>query len=137
MRRNAQKILGLFLFTVVLIFASACTSDPVDLPAGVEADGKTLKISLEENPTTGFSWDYTVSDETLLEVVDDEYFPSNTETAVVGSGGIHVFEFQGLKEGETTLTFNYFKSWEGTEKTEDTRVYKIIVDQYGNIEDVQ
>lgn len=135
MRSKIQSPLFFLLIMAALIITTACS--PQTLPAGTEVDGKILRISLEENLTTGYSWSYEASDGALLELIGDAFITSTTESEIIGKGGMHIFEFQGSKAGETTLTFNYFRSWEGTETSIDTRVYKITVDAYGTIKSVE
>ena len=74
---------------------------------------KTLvTISLDENPSTGYGWEYAASADGILTLTADEYH-SDAPAGVVGAGGIRAFSFSGLKEGTVTLTFTYLRSWEG------------------------
>lgn len=80
----------------------------------------TKTIWLKENPTTGYQWSYEIKDETIAVVEGDEYTPNNATEGMAGAGGVHAFRLSGLKEGQTTITFNYSRSWESVEpiKTE-------------------
>lgn len=137
MRTGKQSCFILLAAATFLFLCAACSNPGNTLPDGAKIEGEILIIELEENPTTGFSWKYNEYDTSILELLDDEYMPDSVETDIVGSGGIHHYEFRGLSEGETTLTFKYIKSWEGEESAEDTKTFKVVVDQAGKIESVE
>ena len=67
-------------------------------------------ITFTENPTTGYEWTYTVSDDTVLAVADEEYAAPDSEMA--GAPGTHTWVLSGLKEGEASVIFTYARSWE-------------------------
>ncbi len=71
-----------------------------------------VTISLDENPSTGYGWQYAVSEEGVLSLTADEY-RSDAPAGVAGAGGIRSFSFAGLREGTVKLTFTYLRSWEG------------------------
>ena len=48
---------------------------------------KTGQISLEGNPTTGCSWEYSIKTNGIIKEDSNEYKPENTR--LVGSGGIY------------------------------------------------
>jgi inhibitor of cysteine peptidase len=74
-----------------------------------EAHGETFNIRLMENPTTGYSWNLSVSDG--LRMTGDEYIPSQAGGQVVGSGGIRSFHLMAIDEGEQTVTGEYRRPW--------------------------
>ncbi len=137
MKNQTQTFLAVIAVSAFLFLSSACAPNDAALPGEAKVEGDSLIIDLEENPTTGFSWVYDDYDTAVLELIDDEYIPDETDSDVVGSGGIHHYEFKGLSEGETTLTFRYLKSWEGKDSAEETRTINIAVDQIGKIEIAQ
>lgn len=75
-------------------------------------------VTLAENPTTGFSWQYEIQDKSAVKLVDDLYVPSNADTRIVGSGGMHSFTFACLKDCETTVLMTYKRPWKGGETAE-------------------
>lgn len=137
MRANKHAYSALFAASVFLFLCAACSNTGSSAPDGAKIEGESLIIELEENPTTGFTWKCDEYDTSILELLDDAYMPDNTETDIVGRGGIHHYEFRGLSEGETTLTFKYIKSWEGDDSPEDTRTFIVVVDQEGTIKSVK
>ncbi len=92
----------------------------------VAADG-SLTVMLGSNPTTGFKWELAeITDESVLEYVDDEYVPPE-DTGVVGAGGKEVWTFTALKKGTTEVSMEYGRPWEGGEKAEWTFVLTVVV----------
>lgn len=93
----------------------------------VTIDGQdTVQIPLEYNAGTGFEWNYEASPEGVV-----TYLGKNTEDLednpeVTGGALRDVFEFQALKPGEVTITFNLARSWEDGEPAE-TQVYAFTV----------
>ena len=84
-------------------------------------------IRLKENPTTGYSWQYKVADETVAVVEDDEYVQMQVEEGIVGAGGVHTYRLSGISVGETTITFKYMRPWEGEESAVKTVTFKLVV----------
>ena len=75
-------------------------------------DEKTVIISLEGNPTTGYSW-YPISydDQTLN--IEKEFVSSNEDPQIAGAGGVFNFKITGLRQGKTLVDFTYMREWEG------------------------
>jgi inhibitor of cysteine peptidase len=74
-----------------------------------ETLGEEFNVRLEENPTTGYSWNMTASDG--LERVGDEYIPSNPSGQIAGSGGIHSFSYMAIAPGLQSLHGEYRRPW--------------------------
>lgn len=71
-----------------------------------------VTVSLDENPSTGYGWQYAASEDGIVQLTDDEYH-SDAPAGIVGAGGIRALSFAGMKEGTVTLTFTYLRPWEG------------------------
>ena len=73
-------------------------------------------VLLNENPTTGYQWAYEASAEGILTPVRDVYeapeASDSTQLIAVGAGGVHMWVFSGMAQGDVTLTFTYARSWE-------------------------
>lgn len=74
------------------------------------APGETFAITLESNPTTGYSWQAQY-DQTLLELVDQTFEPSSD---LAGAGGQETLVFKALQNGNTKVTTVYKRPWEDT-----------------------
>ncbi len=92
----------------------------------------TMTVILEGNPTTGYEWTAIVKDKDIVKITKSEYTPDENAENLVGVGGKYTFEFEALKEGKTTITFEYKRSWE-TENPLYKTTYNITVDKDLNI----
>lgn len=85
--------------------------------------GNTKDIILEENPSTGYAWSVEPNEDGIIEIVKDYYMEG---LPVPGASGQHMWRIKALEKGETTLTFNYERSWEENSSIE-TKTITIIV----------
>ncbi len=69
-----------------------------------------LTLELEENPSTGYSWNLTTSPG--LRVASDEYVLAAANTPVVGAGGIHRWELVAVAAGLQQVEGAYVRPWE-------------------------
>jgi inhibitor of cysteine peptidase len=73
--------------------------------------GRYFEISLEESPTTGFSWNATVSNG--LQIIEDLYQSDKQDDPKKGGGGgVHFWKIMGLKPGNQTFSAIYLRPWE-------------------------
>jgi len=70
--------------------------------------GQEARLTLDENPTTGFLW---LLEEKIpgLEVTSDFEAPS---TKALGAGGRRTFKFRASKPGRFQVALNHRRSWE-------------------------
>ncbi len=95
----------------------------------VAVDG-SLTVTLCSNPTTGFLWESAqITDQTVLEQVDYKFVsPESEPPPPPGTPGQEVWTFKALKEGETTISMEYSRPWEGGEKGEWTFTLTVVVE---------
>ena len=74
--------------------------------------GALLTVALASNPTTGFEWQLTEMDETVLENTGQRYVSSPSLIPLVGAGGTEIWEFVARSEGTTTLRLEYRRPFE-------------------------
>lgn len=76
--------------------------------------GEAMSITLESNPSTGYSWYAAISDTAVLaQMGEPEYTaPAESSTPLVGASGTQTFLFQAAASGITTLTLEYKRGWE-------------------------
>jgi predicted secreted protein len=81
-----------------------------------------FKISIPSNPTTGYEWvaDY---DYVLLDLMNSQFEKGPSEA--IGGGGDSVFVFKPKKEGLTTISFVYKRSWENI--VADARTFQVKI----------
>ncbi len=113
---------------------------------GSQTNAEGTVISLEGNPTTGYTWHVTDYDNTVISVEELGTEPLNQgatseetvsgesgETQIVGAPSLFKFKITGLQGGVTNLTFDYYRSWEGSELAVDTKEYVVTVDNLLNV----
>ncbi len=62
-------------------------------------------INIQDNPTTGYEWQCARYDETMLELVSDEFMP-NENPELLGAPGTHKFVFKLVgKDGDAHIRF--------------------------------
>lgn len=104
-------------------------SDPITLDPDTVNQltvGDIGRITLSGNPTTGYTWHYEISDESVISPVCQSY-SSSAKEGIVGAGGIYGWSFKALKAGEATITFRYYRDWEGQASAAQTAVIKVSI----------
>ncbi len=92
----------------------------------VTVDG-VVTVSLCSNQTTGFQWSESaqISDQTVLKQTGHEFIAP--VGGLVGASGKEVWTFQALKKGQSTVSMEYSRPWEGGEKGVQTFNLTIVV----------
>ena len=110
-------LLGLVAGAFLLAEALGGSSPNQTLTLGESANGKTLTVSaktsillqLPGNPSTGYDWEVTIGNPSVLDQSTWEFTPSST---ALGAGGTYSFWFQPKASGRTDVTLVYRRSWE-------------------------
>ena len=92
--------------------------------------GDIIIVELEENPTTGYSWNLTYSEG--LELSGDNYTQENNTEEIVGVGGVHKWTFKVIDTGEQKISAVYMRPWEertGEENTFDLTIISLEEDE--------
>ena len=97
-------------------------------------DETVLTITLPANATTGYEWDFVISDPETFELVTQEYVQEKGSQDREGAGGTWVASFMGTfkKAGSVDLTLNYKRSWE--DEAAETRLVKVFVSENNQLE---
>ncbi len=110
-----------------MIFLAACTTNSVtpqtpqevylymaDDNTTVSMDpGTEVFITLESNPSTGYSWQVVEGDMAVIPLMTDpEYTADSTDPNIVGGGGTETFHFTAGTAGTTVLQLGYLRPWE-------------------------
>jgi inhibitor of cysteine peptidase len=123
-----------FLTAGLLMILAACSSAggrPVMLTeenSGQSIDintGQQLVISLEGNPTTGYTWEVGSMDEAVLKQIGEPEFKSSS--GALGAGGVMILQFQAISEGDTALRLVYHRPWEQGIAPEKTFEVNVVV----------
>ncbi len=97
--------------------------------------GKIVSITLDENITTGYSWHYSIENNDLIKFDSDNTQDSETnstndsKTVIAGAGSKHTWNFKGVKQGTTKITFNYYRSWKTDKSSVKTAEYTIKISE--------
>jgi predicted secreted protein len=121
---------GFFLVACLFSFALASVSADLHFGFGKAQEGSvliprggTFEVTLDSNPTTGFSWAYSFSSNNLALVSNDFVRPQNSR--LIGSGGKQVFVFKA--DGPTTLHLRYARAWENNAEPAASVTVKVEV----------
>ena len=123
----------LFVSICIAFLSFGCESTQEQDAATVRLEGNIATVELKGNPTTGYSWDYTMSPEGIVREVSSDYVPDKTDDNVTGSGGKFVFTFEAVSAGEAELVFSYFRPWETDIPALETVTYRAVVDGKENL----
>ncbi|HEY4907127.1 MAG TPA: protease inhibitor I42 family protein [Candidatus Acidoferrum sp.] len=108
---------------LVLILLSACGAGCSHTALTIKADqnynGRTInlrvgdgvKVTLAENPTTGYKWEFLAQPEPVCVTVGDAYV-ANPAMGTIGGGGAHEWNFRAVGKGTGTLSLGYRRPWE-------------------------
>ena len=121
-----------FRLTVEVEGAAAPAADAKAAPAAAKEvrlndgdNGKTVKVAvggtvtltLESNPTTGFSWTKTDKvDKDILKLERNDYKQNPNPAGMVGVGGTTVIVYRALKKGKAKIDLTYMQPWEPDSK---------------------
>lgn len=94
--------------------------------------GEALRVSLPENPSTGYSWDLSLSDGLYL--VSDQYIRDDTGIRRVGAGGIHTWDIRATGIGLQQINGVYRRPWEVNAAPEKTYALNIHVSGGGGLQ---
>lgn len=88
--------------------------------------GQTLVVSLEAQPSTGYTWEVIELDELILRQEGDPKFQPTSSG--IGAPGVQIFRFETVSAGETDLTMIYHQPWvEGVEPLETFSVHITVL----------
>ncbi len=132
--RNEDKMRvfhGLFLLTCLASLAASNVSADLHFGYGKAQEGRvliprggTFEVTLDSNPTTGYSWAYSSISSNNLSLISNEFIrPQNSR--LVGSGGKQVFVFKA--DGPTTLHLRYARAWENNAEPASSVSVKVEV----------
>lgn len=71
--------------------------------------GDKFEVLLEENPSTGYSWEFTELDPDILVSSDSSFYSGD---AIPGKSGTRKFQFEVKAPGKTTILFRLSQPWD-------------------------
>jgi inhibitor of cysteine peptidase len=110
-----NRILALGLILVLLAIYTAISQADITI---IQAElNESFNITLDSNPTTGYSWTVDFNHK-ILKGGKESYSKSRPET--MGSGGRQIFTFTPIQEGQTEISAVYKRPWEDSAAEERT-----------------
>lgn len=74
--------------------------------------GDVILIRLEENITTGYQWDIGMVDDSMVELLDSEYYSSSKKEGLLGSPGTRTFRFKTKSSGTAPIRLRLRRPWD-------------------------
>src|SRR5580704_16539832 len=119
MLSSKRWVLCLLSLILLSVCVGGCSRSAMTVSADKGYSGRTLdlrvgdgvKVTLAENPTTGYKWEFLSKPEPICVIVTDAYV-ANTSIGTVGSGGVHNWDFRAVDKGTTTVSLAYRRPWE-------------------------
>jgi inhibitor of cysteine peptidase len=76
-------------------------------------NGQTFNVTLESNPSTGYSWEVVELNNNILHQTGEaESQPNTTKKIMPGAPRMDTFQFEVINTGQTTLKIVYHRIWE-------------------------
>lgn len=114
----SHKLLFSTLLIIIITLATGCSpSKPAILSAADNGShinmrvGEQIVITLEDNPSTGYTWEAKDLDTGMFTIAGEPTFISSNP-GQVGSGGTLTLSFKAEKPGTGSLTLVYRRPWE-------------------------
>ena len=126
-RRNTVAV----LLAVLVLLANCRPSREVKLDASnngsqIEIEkGQILVITLEANPTTGYTWEMIEGEEQILQQVGEIEFQSDSK--LIGAPGIQTLRLEAVNVGQITLNLVYHRPWEENVDPLETFSVQVVV----------
>jgi inhibitor of cysteine peptidase len=123
-----------FLLAGLLLVLAACSStggNPLMLTEKNDgqnvqmSNGQQLVVTLEGNPTTGYTWEVDTIDQAILKQIGEPEFKASS--GALGAGGLMTLQFQAVSQGETPLRLVYHRPWEQDIAPEKTFEVNVVV----------
>jgi inhibitor of cysteine peptidase len=129
-KARVQRKLMVMLLALLFLLFSCATSRRITLHASDNGTdvalkrGQDLVISLEGNPTTGYTWEAVAYDEGVLRQVGQPAF--TPESDAVGAPGRQILRFEAGGAGQTTLQLVYHRPWEDADPEREFSVEVVV-----------
>jgi inhibitor of cysteine peptidase len=126
-----KKILTIAITGLItLLLCMGCSAKDMNITEDMNGQtisivtGSKITLSLQSNPTTGFNWEIVDFDPSILSLVGEPYYKS--DSALIGSGGVLTYTFQVLNQGTSNLKLVYQRSWE--KEIAPAQTFEVIVE---------
>lgn len=111
------KLMIMALCFIPLLFFSGCsggkTFEVNEQQNGTSLEvkqGDIIVVKLQGNPTTGYQWAILPNNDGITELQGEPAYKSGG--TALGAGGEYAFKIKAVKTGETTISMQYYRSFE-------------------------
>jgi len=134
MLNNKFSLVLLLILLLALTMATGCSPQQQEVKASIDDNGRemqlkkgqTLVVTLEGNPTTGYSWEVAEPlDEQVLRLTGEPEFKAESEA--LGAGGVQILRFEAVNAGTMTLKLVYHRPWEEGVEPLETYSLQVVV----------
>ena len=133
-KRVGLGLVQLIVLVLLSAWCAGCSRSSMTITAEKSYDGRTInlrvgdgvKVTLEENPTTGYKWDFLSRPEPVCVIVTDAYV-ANTSAGLMGAGGVHNWEFRAVDKGTASVRLGYRRPWEKDAAPAQTFTLTLVV----------
>lgn len=91
--------------------------------------GDSFYLRLKENPSTGYSWQLSLSKG--LSLLSSTYYPpdssKSSQRLIVGAAGLHSWKIKAIARGSQQVKGTYRRSWEKETGREQTFILNVKV----------
>ncbi len=87
--------------------------------------GEEIRVSLDGNATTGFTWELVENDVTVIAPVGEPVYEEATGD-MVGTGGTWTWTLRAVGTGESPVRFVYHRTWEDEPPAADYSFVAIV-----------
>ncbi len=130
-----KKLYALLVLTLLLGFLTGCSSKGSTFteanngqPTTIQVGGKVV-VELEANPSTGYTWEASNLDTTILKQSGETEYKPASSTPMPGQGGTQVLRFEAVGPGTTTLILIYHRPFETSVAPIKTFTIKVTVEK--------
>ena len=117
----------IYLFLLLSFISLSCSESKEGRKDFMKPDytihkGDTFQLSLNSNPSTGYSWQWANKNAvTILDttIVMKYHSPNN---GLVGSGGQEVWTFKGHQSGIDSIILKYARPWDASSTVETKKI---------------
>jgi inhibitor of cysteine peptidase len=120
MKKKIWILAAVLVIAAIAIGTTFAMADTSSTPALTAADsdkqitlnaGDSLILTLDSNPSTGFSWsNASISKVSVIKEMSREF--KEPDSKLMGASGQDIWTFKALEKGTSTISMNYSRPWE-------------------------
>lgn len=125
LRRCALVAASLLFVLASMVSVVSCANGKAKDGSWFRCDGSSVFVELGANATTGYGWVCLV-DGSSVDVVSEQYAPSDAPSSMVGVGGLWKCRLDAASDGASTIAFSYVRPWDASDVA-DSKALSVVV----------